>query len=36
MLQQREVERVASEAELRMWAGIFRNTQVGILIIAAD
>jgi PAS domain S-box-containing protein len=36
MLQQREAERVESEAELRKWAGIFQNSQVGILIIAAD
>ena len=35
-LQQREVERVASEAELRKWTGIFQNTQVGILIVGAD
>ncbi|HEX7587027.1 MAG TPA: GAF domain-containing protein, partial [Anaerolineae bacterium] len=36
MLQQREMERNESETELRKWAGIFQNTQIGILIIAAD
>ena len=35
-LQQREMERVKTEAELRKWADIFQNTQVGILTIAAD